>query len=199
MRRVRTVSAPPPPAPPGLVVLGIDRLRQRPVIVALPAEVGQHVTLLGVTGSGKTTTAQRLLAGALVAGMGVLVVDAKGGGLRAASRRLADSAGVGYVEMVPGAGESRGYNPGAVGSASQVADKLVSAFSHGPSGQVYAVIAQEALAILTGVLRALGEPVTVRRLRTELERSRMTGLAHKVRDLAPALAVDLAELATRVE
>jgi hypothetical protein len=84
-----------------------------------------------------------------------------------------------------------------VGSRAQVADKLVSAFTHGPAGQVYRVIALETISILVGLLRGIGEPVTIRRLRRELDRTRMPGLAHRARDVTPDLADDLAELSRR--
>ncbi len=179
------------------VVLGVDRLRGRTFALAVPVELSQHATLLGVTGSGKTTTAARLADGGLANGMGVIVVDAKGGGLRAIARKLATRAGVKYRELIPGSPESLGYNPCAYGTRSQIADKLVSAYAHGPNAEIYRLIAQEALAILVGVLQALGEPVTVSRLRQELDHKRMPGLAHRVRDVAPRLGEDLSDLATR--
>jgi hypothetical protein len=99
--------------------------------------------------------------------------------------------------VVPGAPGTLGYNPCALGSRAQVADKLVSAFTHGPSAEIYRNIASEAVSILAGILRALGEPVTIRRLRRELDRTRMPGLAHRARDVTPDLADDLVDLAKR--
>ena len=177
--------------------VGTDRLRGRPFTVPLPVGIAQHATLVGVTGSGKTTTAEQLAQAALGRGLGVLIVDAKGGGLRRAARVMAADRGEPYAELVPGAPGSLGYNPCAAGSRSQVADKLVSAFAHGPNAEIYRVIAQEAIAVVVGVLWALGEPVTVRRLRQELDRARMAGLAHRARDVAPQLAADLADLGKR--
>ena len=177
--------------------VGVDALRDRPFTVPLPEGIAQHVTLVGVTGSGKTTTAEQLAQAALGRGLGVVVVDAKGGGLRGAARAMAAARGAPYAELVPGATSSLGYNPCAAGSRSQVADKLVSAFAHGPNAEIFRVIAQEAIAVLVGVLRALDEPVTVRRLRQELDRPRMAGLAHRARTVAPQLAADLADLGKR--
>lgn len=178
-------------------IVGTDRLRGRSFTVPLPEGIAQHVTLVGVTGSGKTTTAEQLAAAALSSGLGVVIVDAKGGGLRRSAQAMADRCGAAYAELMPGSPDSLGYNPCAVGSRSQVADKLVSAFAYGPNAEIYRVIAQEAIAVLVGVLRALGEPVTVRRLRQELDRARMTGLAHRARTVAPQIAADLAELGKR--
>ena len=185
------------PHPEGCIRLGIETLSRRPFDIPFPEGTERHVTLLGLTGSGKTTTAERLAEGAVAAGVALVVVDAKGASLRLAARNLAARAAVEHREVVPGSAGSLGYNPCAAGSRAQVADKLVSAFSHGPSGQVYRVIALETISILVGVLRALGEPVTIRRLRRDLDRTRMPGLAHRARDVAPGLADDLAELSHR--
>ena len=163
----------------------------------LPDGIAQHVTLVGVTGSGKTTTAEQLAQAALGRGLAMVIIDAKGGGLRPAALAMAERRGAPYTELVPGSPDSLGYNPCSVGSRSQVADKLVSAFAYGPNAEIYRVIAQEAIAVLVGTLHALGEPVTVRRLRQELDRARMTGLAHRARTAAPQLAADLAELGKR--
>jgi len=195
-------SSPPPSADPashpaGCIRLGVERLNRRPFDVAVPEGTARHVTLLGLTGSGKTTTAERLAEGALASGVALLVIDAKGASLRTAARRLAAARGLAHPEVVAGFPGTLGYNPCAVGSRAQVADKLVSAFTHGGSGQIYRVIAMETISILTGILQALGEPVTIRRLRRELDRTRMPGLAHRAREVTPDLADDLAELSRR--
>jgi hypothetical protein len=193
--------APPPSAPSahpaGHIRLGIESVYRRPFDIPVPEGVVQHVTLLGLTGSGKTTTAERLAEGAVAAGVALLVIDAKGASLRGAARRLAAASGLDYQEVVPGTAGTLGYNPCAVGSRAQIADKLVSAFTHGPAGQVYRVIAMETISILVGILRGLGEPVTIRLLRRELDRTRMPGLAHRARDVTPDLADDLVDLARR--
>jgi DNA helicase HerA-like ATPase len=138
-------SADPAHHPAGCIRLGVESLSRRPFDIPIPEGTARHVTLLGLTGSGKTTTAERLAEGAVTCGLALLIVDAKGAGLRATARRLAATRGVEHREVVPGDPGTLGYNPCAVGSRAQVADKLVSAFTHGPSGQVYRVIATETL------------------------------------------------------
>src|SRR3979409_2279251 len=54
-------------------------------------ELGRHVTLIGTTGSGKTTTVGRLMDAAMSAGWSVMVVDAKGGRLADVCRALGDA------------------------------------------------------------------------------------------------------------
>lgn len=202
-RAPRAATPPPPPwsdafaHPAGHIRLGLESVTRKPFDIAVPRGMAQHVSLLGLTGSGKTTTAERLAEGAVACGVALLFIDAKGASLRAAARRLAAARGLDYREVVPGAPGTLGYNPCAVGSRAQIADKLVSAFTHGPAGQVYRVIAMETISILVGILQGLGEPVTIRRLRRELDRTRMPGLAHRARDVTPELADDLVDLAKR--
>lgn len=177
--------------------LGIDRLRGRAFELSVPEDVSHHVTLLGVTGSGKTTTAGALARAALQARLAVVIVDAKGGGLRGAAQSLATTARLPYREIVPGAPASLGYNPCARGTHAQVADKLVSAFRHGANAEIYRLIAQESIAMIAAAVRALGEELTVQRLRRELDHKRIPSLAARLTGVAPALREDLLDLANR--
>lgn len=178
-------------------ILGLNRVRGEAFELAMPRDVSQHVTLIGVTGSGKTTTAAVLANAALEAQVAVVIVDAKGGGLRRVARALAAAQGVPYREVLPGAPTSVGYDPCALGSAAQVADKLVAAFTHGANAEIYRLIAQEALAVLTSALQALGERVTVRRLRAELDHKRLDAIARRVGAASPSLEAELDDLAGR--
>ena len=91
--------------PAGAVRLGERLHGWEAVDYQLPAAVARHVLILGITGSGKTTSARRLLSGALGAAMGAVVLDAKGGGLRTAAQALAAAAGVPFAELMPGSGQ----------------------------------------------------------------------------------------------
>ncbi len=177
--------------------LGFDTLRNQNISLEYPRDISQHVTLLGVTGSGKTTTAVALMGGAAAAGMSIVIVDAKGGGLRNIALGLSKQTNLPYREVVPGIAKSYGYNPCRLGSRSQVADKIVSSFTHGGASDIYRLIGQEAIAILTGVLRTLGQEVSIRTLRSELNRYRMPALAKQVAELDTSMAEDLLDLSKR--
>jgi integrase/recombinase XerD len=118
-----SLPAPPPgPSlhPSGCIRLGVEVPSRRPFDVPVPEGAAQHVTLLGLTGSGKTTTAERLAEGAVAAGVALVVIDAKGASLRGAARRLAAARGLDHREVVPGAPGTLGYNPCAVGRSGSI-------------------------------------------------------------------------------
>ena len=62
-RAPRTPEPPPSPSPDasahpaGHIRLGVESVTRKPFDIAVPEGMAQHVTLLGLTGSGKTTTA----------------------------------------------------------------------------------------------------------------------------------------------
>src|SRR5487761_1736248 len=119
LRRRAAGQAPPPHSddaghPAGSIRLGISTLTRVPFDVPVPSGIVQHVTLLGLTGSGKTTTAERLAEGATASGLSLVVIDAKGASLLVAAR------GFDHREVVPGESTSLGYNPCALGTRAQV-------------------------------------------------------------------------------
>ncbi len=183
--------------PQDIPPLGRDPLRGQDTVLRLPADISHHCTLLGVTGSGKTTTAAALMNSALSAGMAVLVIDAKGGGFRRVAWSLARAAGVPCQEVDPNRLGGMGYNPCLLGSPSQVADKLVSSFSHGGASDIYRLIGQEAIALLTAGIRATGEMASLRRIRQELNRYTMPSLAKRVAEVDQGLADDILDLSKR--
>src|SRR5438552_2502248 len=95
-----------PPRPPPLVgpVLDVGRVTAAPPQTAAifagqrfelaHVELERHVTLIGSTGSGKTTTIGRLVDAALAADWSVTVVDAKGGRLVNVCQAIGASRGV---------------------------------------------------------------------------------------------------------
>ena len=117
-------------APDG-ILLGRDE-RGLPVRVARPRA---HVTIVGASGSGKTTTAKLLLAAQCAAGGGLVVLDGKGGhDLPRAALRLAERHGreaflwspLPYGK--PELDERRvAWNPCSDGSPTEVKDRIASA------------------------------------------------------------------------
>ena len=90
-----------PPEPSGVLRLGVEG-RRGDVDIELPMDLAQHVTVMGKMGSGKTTTAARLMEAAAMAGWPVVVVDAKGfGSLRTVAARFAERFGATFRLVAP--------------------------------------------------------------------------------------------------
>jgi hypothetical protein len=145
------------------------------------AELERHVTLIGTTGSGKTTTLARLMDAAMHADWSVLVVDAKGGRLANVCRAL----GVAHQQpariWLPGDRDSWTYDlcagePGAVGN------RLVGAFDHGREGQVYRNLSQAIVPLTIRALVESGQACTLDSLRYSLDETHLTGLARRTAD-----------------
>jgi hypothetical protein len=163
----------------GRIRLGLDAETNRPLDLQLPADIAAHVFVPGASGSGKTTTVIRLADGALANGYGVVIIDAKAGGLAGEARQLATRYGVPFYLVDPDAADSLGYNP-CSGDAPSVANKLVGAFSYGPDAEIYKNVAMEAVPVVVRGLQAAGEPVTLETVYAAFGPRGMANIAHKL-------------------
>jgi hypothetical protein len=182
-----------PPHPKGAIRLAIDAETNGPLDLALPTDLATHVFLPGATGTGKTTTIARLADGALFNGYATVIVDAKGSGLKRTARDLAARHGVPFYVVDPDDPDTLGYNP-CKGDASEVANKIVGAFSYGPNAEFYKNMAMEAVPIAVRGLQAAGEPVTLLALRDVFGARGLARVALKIAD-NDALRDELLELA----
>ncbi len=175
---------PPPPVDLGRVVAA--PLQSSPIYpgddfhLAL-GELERHVTLIGTTGSGKTTTLARLMDAAMRADWSVLVVDAKGGRLANVCRQLAAAHHQSARVWLPGDRESWTYDLCA-GEPSAVGNRLVGAFDHGREGQVYRNLSQAIVPLTVRALVDSGQPCTLDSLRYCLDETHLTGLARRTMD-----------------
>lgn len=149
--------------PAGFIRLGTDGETNRPFDLKLPDELATHVFLPGASGAGKTTTLTRLADGAIANSYGVIFIDCKGGDLGGTARALAERYDLPFYLVDPDDPDSLGYNP-CSGDAPSVANKLVGAFTYGPSAEIYKNIAMEALPLAVRGLVAAGEGVTLETL-----------------------------------
>jgi Type IV secretion-system coupling protein DNA-binding domain len=151
-----------------------------PFVLALP-DLEQHVSVIGATGSGKTTTLMRFMDAALAAGWAVVVIDVKGGSLVDDVRSLARRHGVETRVWLPGDPDSSTYDACA-GEPAMVSNRLLGAFEHGPNAEVYKHLGQALVPLVLSALRQAGRPADLDALRTHLGRPRLVGLARKVAD-----------------
>ena len=168
----RVIDAPLQPEPlyPG----GIFRLRL--------SDLARHVTLIGTTGSGKTTTLSRLMDAAMTAHWSVLVVDAKGGRLATVCRVLARAHGADARIWLPGAPDTWTYDLCA-GRPTEVGNRLIGAFDFGRDGQVYRNLSQALVPLAVRALHESGQPCTLDSLRYSLDEAHLAGLARKTVDV----------------
>ena len=180
--------------PHGFLRLGTESTAGKPFDLALPASLARHVTVLGKTGSGKTTTALRLMEGAINSGYPVVIVDAKGlGSLRRSAETIAT--GMPFQVVAPGDPQTLRYNP-CTGTPAQVSNKLIGAFAYGPEAEIYKNIVQETLPIVVRGLQAIHEPVNLVSIAEALDQKPMLGLAARVGDkddAARKLLVDFSQ------
>jgi Type IV secretion-system coupling protein DNA-binding domain len=168
-----------PAHPAGRIRLGVDAETNGPLDLVLPPDLAAHVFLPGASGSDKTTTVARLCDGVLANGYGVVIVDAKAGGLGNTARQLAERHGVPFHLVDPDASDSLGYNP-CTGDAPSVANKLVGAFTYGANAEIYKNIAMETVPLMVRALQATAQPVTLETLRDAFGVNGMARIAHSL-------------------
>jgi hypothetical protein len=146
------------------------------------AELERHVTLVGTTGSGKTTTLTRLMDAAMSADWSVLVVDAKGGRLASTCRALGAAHQLPARIWLPGQADTWTYDPCA-GDPSAVSNRLVGAFEHGREGQVYRNLSQALVPLAVRALLESNQTCTLDSLRYSLDETHLAGLARRTVDV----------------
>lgn len=152
------------------------------------ADLDRHATVIGATGSGKTTTLARLMDSALGAGWPVLVVDAKGGRLATTCLKLGARHSQRARIWLPEHPDSWTYDI-CSGSPTAVANRLVGAFEHGREGQVYRNLSQALVPLAVRSLHEARLTCDLDSLRFSLDRAHLTGLARRTPD--PAIKSEL--------
>jgi Helicase HerA, central domain len=147
------------------------------------AELEHHLTVIGTTGSGKTTTLGRLMDAAITAGWAVLVVDAKGGRLANVCTALGEAHGRPARIWLPGHPASWTYDLCA-GEPTAIGNRLVGAFDHGRDGQVYRNLSQALVPLAARSLIDSGQACTLDSLRFSLDEAHLAGLARRMTDVA---------------
>jgi hypothetical protein len=147
------------------------------------AELERHVTVIGTSGSGKTTTLGRLMDAAMGAGWSVLVLDAKGGRLANVCTALGIAHALPARIWLPGYPASWTYDLCA-GEPTAIGNRLVGAFEHGRDGQVYRNLSQALVPMAARALLASGQRCTLDTLRFSLDEAHLAGLARREADVA---------------
>jgi hypothetical protein len=170
--------------PNGSIRLGVFKTNRNRMFDLTVGELGLHTFLPGATGSGKTTTLERLADGAMASGSGLVIVDCKGGSLGMTAKKLATRHGLPFIVVDPDDPATVGYNP-CTGSPSDVANKLIGSFAFGETGEIYKQVGMNVIPLVVKGLNATGVPVTLVTIADSLDANGLRILAKKVDDLVP--------------
>jgi hypothetical protein len=164
-------------ATPMAVHLGMEVESRRPFDFT-PIELAQHVFVPGASGTGKTTTLIRIADGAISAGYSVVIVDCKGSGLGAASKKLAKAHSAPYTIVDPHDPKSVGYDP-CSGKPAAVANKIIGAFTYSGDAEIYKQVAMEVIPLICKAAVASKTPVTLDAIYDALNRGGLAQLARR--------------------
>lgn len=165
--------------PAGGIRLGVEKDNKRRAFDLTMKELALHTFLPGASGSGKTTTLERLADGAMENGCGIVILDCKGGSLGGTAKRLADRHGMPFVVVDPHDPQTVGYEP-CTGSPSDIANKLIGSFNYGEGGEIYKQVAMHALPLIVAGLVASGQPVTLASIASQCDVNGLRLLGRKV-------------------
>jgi hypothetical protein len=168
--------------PNGSIRLGVFKTNRNRMFDLTVGELGLHTFLPGATGSGKTTTLERLADGAMASGSGLVIVDCKGGSLGMTAKKLATRHGLPFIVVDPDDPATVGYNP-CTGSPSDVANKLIGSFAFGETGEIYKQVGMNVIPLVVKGLNATGVPVSLVTIADSLDANGLRILAKKVDDL----------------
>jgi len=158
------------------LAIGVDSNRAA-IRLPLGRYSGTHTLVVGATGSGKTVTLAWILARAIDAGHGAVIVDPKGDTLlRDQARAAALRNGRSFVEWTPFGPSS--YNPYAHGTDGEVADKALAAENY--TEPHYLRQAQRYLGLAVRALRAAGQTPTPARLVDLMDPKSLEVLARRI-------------------
>jgi len=177
----------PTPASP-LIHLGIDQVG-RPADLDLGGEASALV--VGLPGTGKTTTLVRLASESLRLGWSVVVVDLKGSGLMNRSiHALAERHAVPLYLVDRSEPDTFGYDP-CSGDPAQIANKLIGSFSFAGVANVYQQVALDAVSQIAAALQARDGAVTLEKIVEALQPDEMTKLGRAASQAVPKDTNDL--------
>ncbi len=167
--------------PPGGIRLGALRDNRRKPFDLDPSELRLHTFLPGASGSGKTTTLERLADGAMHNGGGLVIIDCKGGGLGGAAEHLAKRYRLPFLVVDPDDPATIGYNP-CQGTPADIANKLIGSFTFGEAGEIYKQVGMHVVPLVLRGMLAAGLPLTLRRLAESCSLNGLRLLTRKVTD-----------------